>query len=100
MKAQNIVNTNGNTAPNQFIITDENLVTFQSYESTIAVYDREMQVLFVFPDWDYSKTTLKYLKQFVNEETHFNYTSQKQFEKEMLNNPNIFKAEEYHKRQK
>lgn len=64
MKVSNIVNPRGNTAPNQFIIEDGDRHVFQSYNSIIAVV--KAGVVTLDPDyWDYSVTTLKYLKIFL-----------------------------------
>lgn len=74
-----MINSNGRTVPNQFIITDGNKKVFQSYDSKIAVSNGvELEI---YPHWDYSKTTLRYLKQFINEETRYEYETKKQFEK-------------------
>ena len=55
----------GNKVANQFIITDKGAVTFQSYDSIIAVIvDGEIFLDSVF--WNYSKTTSKYLNKFLN----------------------------------
>lgn len=78
-KVENMTSRNGNKVANQFVITsydDNHSVSkkiFQSYETTIAItnyvcgrptdphtliLDRKM--------WDYSKTTMKYLNQFLS----------------------------------
>lgn len=69
MKVRNVVNTNGNSIPNQFIIEDGNRLVFQSYTSTIAILegDGDDQIITFGRDWDYSRTTMKYLNQFLNE---------------------------------
>lgn len=51
---------------NQFIIKNENEIYLQSYESTVAKIS-ENGILWLGHDWDYSKTTLKYLYLFINE---------------------------------
>lgn len=69
MKVQNITSEHsGLKVANQFIITDGNRTLFQSYESPIIEIDRESQIITVFPNWDYSKTTGKYRNQFMNNE--------------------------------
>ena len=50
---------------NQFIIRDGGKTVFQSYDSTIAIY--ENGVLTLGHDWDYSKTTSKHLYLFIDE---------------------------------
>ena len=72
MKVENIVNGKGNTIANQFIITDSDRVVFQSYTSKIAEYNWNTGILKLCGDmWDYSNTTRKYFKVFINE--HCNY---------------------------
>ena len=71
MKVYNLENPNGNKVPNQFVINDGKAVYFQSYNSIIAKYAKGKLTL--FPDWDYSMTTRKYLYQFLKEEAHFFY---------------------------
>lgn len=77
IKVENMTSRNGNKIANQFVIRSydaNNIVNkevFQSYKTTIAMHvcgmstsqhyvilDREM--------WDYSKTTMKYLNQFLS----------------------------------
>lgn len=45
---------------NQFVIYTGDARIFQSYNSVIAIYEREKPLL-LGKDWDYSKTTLKHL---------------------------------------
>lgn len=73
---------------NQFIIYYDNGVAFQSYCSLIAVLSG--QHLFInWNKWDYSKTTLKHLKMFINEYTPYTYENKQQFLKEIRNNEMI-----------
>ena len=85
MLVTNLISTKGNKVPNQFAIELEDANYFQSYESTCAkvadevkgmeiaknyygnFYERPVikKVLTLGHDWDYSKTTVKYLKQFL-----------------------------------
>ena len=74
---------------NQYLITVGNIITFQSYNSTIASYNRLTGNLKVFKDWDYSNTTRKHFKMFINELTIFNYETKKQWIKEMNENNKI-----------
>ena len=88
MKVQHLRTAKGNPAVNQFVINNEDGETvFQSYASKIATYKNG--VLFIGNKWDYSVTTLKYFKQFVNDFTCFIYETKKQFEKEIGTNPDI-----------
>jgi len=84
-----IKNLNGYA--NQFLINDEkeNKIFFQSYKSLIAEYDKTNNTLKLYTDWDYSKTTLRHLKAFINEETPFNYINKADFEKEIRDNNQI-----------
>lgn len=50
---------------NQFIIRSDNTITFQSYNSTVAILKNG--VLTLGSDWDYSRTTLKHLYKFFND---------------------------------
>lgn len=67
MRVKNMISSNGNYVPNQFIITDDNKVAFQSYASTIAVIDYLKRTITLGVDWDYSRTTGKYRNLFFDE---------------------------------
>ncbi|MBO7731812.1 MAG: hypothetical protein J6S67_04650 [Methanobrevibacter sp.] len=73
---------------NQFVITFYNdgiIWAFQSYRSLIALYSPETKELYINQDkWDYSKTTLKHFKAFVNEYTCYNYETKLDFVKNTL----------------
>ena len=56
---------NGNKVPNQFIIDNGNKTIFQSYKTIVAVKENG-EVTLDSKALDYSATTLKYLKQFLN----------------------------------
>ena len=72
--------------PNQFIIHTPNKVLFQSYSSIIAVLDDRdnVQPLTLGRDWDYSRTTLKYLYKFLDKYTHYNFEHSKQHIQKMI----------------
>ena len=55
----------GEAVKNQYIIEFSGSVAFQSYNSLIAIYNREEKRLTLGYDWDYSRTTQKYLYQFL-----------------------------------
>ena len=55
---------------NQFVIEEKGKTTFQSYDSTIAIL--EVGELTFGEDWQYSRTTLKYLYLFLKEYTYRN----------------------------
>ena len=67
MKVKNIVNNNGNTVPNQFIISDGGRDIFQSYKTIIAIVSVNDIVLDTGA-LDYSRTTCKYLYQFLGKD--------------------------------
>ena len=59
-KVEQMINDRGNGAVNQFVLYVGNTIAFQSYDSTIAIVDRDNKTVVLFPDWDYSKTTGKH----------------------------------------
>ncbi len=68
MKVSNFTSNNGNTIANQFLITEKNKQTFQSYKSIIAVRNYKTQKTYLDEYfWDYSATTGKYRNQFLGE---------------------------------
>lgn len=47
---------------NQFVIYNNDYAIFQSYSSTIAIYKKSTNTLYLnYAKWDYSRTTLKHL---------------------------------------
>lgn len=62
-----VSNRTGEAVKNQYVIKFNNYIAFQSYDSLIAVYDRDSNNLILGCDFDYSVTTLKYLHQFLYE---------------------------------
>jgi len=68
MKVSNFTSNNGNTIANQFLITEKNKQTFQSYKSIIAVKNYKTQKTYLDEYyWNYSVTTGKYRNQFLGE---------------------------------
>lgn len=65
MKVSNMFSSNGNQVPNQFIIDNGNKIAFQSYNTIIAIKENG-KVILDSNALEYSNTTLKYLKQFLN----------------------------------
>lgn len=59
MKIQNLISSNGNKIANQFSVNHNGIRYFQSYDSVCAKYSDN--ILTLGCDWDYSRTTLKYL---------------------------------------
>jgi hypothetical protein len=64
MRVSNMKSARGNDVPNQFIITDDNSVVFQSYRSVIAKKTAG-GIILDSTYWDYSNTTRKYRNQFL-----------------------------------
>lgn len=67
MKVENIIGSNGNPVRNQFVITDGDVRTFQSYGSVICRIDGSGRVTLDERFWDYSQTTGKYRNIFLGE---------------------------------
>ena len=65
MKVSNMYSNNGKQVPNQFIIENGNKTVFQSYKTIVAVKENGKVTLDINA-LDYSATTLKYLKRFLN----------------------------------
>lgn len=79
---------------NQYIIiNDDGSITFQSYDSIIATVKDKTVITLNFKDkkplWDYSNTTRKHFKLFVNEYTAYKYIDKTQFIKLIKENENI-----------
>lgn len=65
MKVRNLINANGNTVANQFVIEDGNEICFQSYDSLVCKVVNSKVILGC--DFDYSRTTAKHLHTFMEE---------------------------------
>ena len=80
MNITQLINQKGNPVANQFIINDGENVTFQSYQSKIATYNKVDKTLKLYGTvWDYSNTTRKHFKTFINDFTCFGYDNKSQF---------------------
>ena len=82
---------------NQFVIFySDGLTAFQSYNTIICIFDNCSGKLYInWHYWDYSKTTSKHLKIFINEYTCYNYESKNQFLKFLMSdNENVILFEE------
>ena len=80
---------------NQYVITyyDNGVLywAFQSYQSLIAIYSPTTKEMAInWSKFDYSKTTSKHLKLFINEYTCYKYETLKQFTGFIKSNNNIF----------
>lgn len=85
MKIRNMQSPRGNDVPNQFIIETSKGRYFQSYDSIIAFLPWEIMgnVSGIKLDenyWDYSRTTMKYLCQFLRHHTSDAINSKKDIE--------------------
>jgi hypothetical protein len=69
IKVRNIINANGRPTANQFEIVDvDNATFFQSYNTLIAeVRDSDGQVYLDEYYWDYSRTTMRHLYNFLRQ---------------------------------
>ena len=69
IKVRNIINANGRPTANQFEIVDvDNATFFQSYSTLIAeVRDSDGQVYLDEYYWDYSRTTMRHLYNFLRQ---------------------------------
>ena len=65
--AGNMLGRTGKPVANQFVIMMPNGCLFQSYNSRICYYNVDENKLYLGPDWNYSRTTSKYLAQFLRE---------------------------------
>jgi hypothetical protein len=65
MKVENLLNDRLNRAANQFVITTENGIFFQSYESMICKFHNGR--LYVTPKWNFSNTTRRHFYIFLRD---------------------------------
>jgi hypothetical protein len=92
-KIENMISQKGHKVANQFKIFATDKTTFQSYDSVVC--DWNGTTLYLYDNvWDYSNTTRKYFKSFLEEETNINYESRKDFIKQIETNPNIVVIQE------
>lgn len=66
-KVYSLKGRTGEAVRNQFIIESNRDRSFQSYNSVVAVWDKQAKKLTLGEDWNCSKTTLKYFWQFVRD---------------------------------
>lgn len=76
MKIYNLINKQGNAVKNQFVIHEENLIKFQSYDSLICIIDNDKKEVTLFEEWTFSPTTTKHFLQFFNDYMGYNATYQ------------------------
>ena len=68
IKVKNMTSGKGNEVPNQFVITTPEGRYFQSYQSIIAFKPYHGKIQLDGSTWDYSATTSKYRRSFLNGE--------------------------------
>tara|TARA_S200002703_G_C3584536_1_gene179514 strand:+ start:187 stop:459 length:273 start_codon:yes stop_codon:yes gene_type:complete len=68
IKVKNMTSGKGNEVPNQFLITTPEGRYFQSYRSIIAFEPYHGKIQLDESTWDYSNTTSKYRRSFLNGE--------------------------------
>ena len=68
IKVKNMTSNAGNEVPNQFVITTPEGRYFQSYRSIIAFKPYHGKIQLDEDTWDYSNTTSKYRRLFLNGE--------------------------------
>ena len=68
IKVRNMTSGKGNEVPNQFVITTPEGRYFQSYQSIIAFKPYHGKIQLDGSTWDYSATTSKYRRSFLNGE--------------------------------
>lgn len=84
MKVNNL-----NGYANQFVLIGENKTTFQSYNSLVAHLMKDNHLFLDGDTWDYSTTTRRHFKAFINEYTPYTYEDKAQWLKEIETNDNI-----------
>ena len=69
IKVNNLINNNDRAVANQFVIYDqkEGTTIFQSYESIVCIIYHTKNTITFGVDWDYSRTTMKHLNNFIRE---------------------------------
>lgn len=83
MKVRMLKRPRGTAMVNQLVINEGRKTWFQSYDSVIIEIDREYQKITVGRDWDYSITTTRCLKQFLNEEMQWSSEEVDEFKKKL-----------------
>lgn len=83
-------NKSYNIANNQMIIEEDTYLTFYSYNTCIAKFNKKDNKLYLNSEmWDYSKTTRRYFKLFIEEYTNLAYKNKKEFLKLISDTENI-----------
>lgn len=97
LKAKNMKSLKGNKVVNQIEImdTENNIVSFASYESPIIELDLNKKKITVYPDYDYSRTTSQYLHRFLQEKGFDKISNKKSLEKAIETGTTIIDNCEY-----
>ena len=82
---KNIMKVEQLESKNQFVMEDDKKLIFQSYDSIIAIYDKENDVMTLGKDWDYSTTTSKYLYKFIDIYFYYSYGQYEQLAHDLCN---------------
>lgn len=85
---KNIMKVEQFEVKNQFILEDDKQLIFQSYNSIIAVYDKENDEMVLGYDWNYSTTTSKYLYKFIDTYFYYGNSKYKDLSKDLCNSNN------------
>lgn len=72
---QQLINDNGNSAANQFVIKTKKATYFQSYDSVVCMLNGKNIIL--SENWNYSNTTRKHLYMFLRQNGICNLSSAK-----------------------
>lgn len=68
--------------PNHVVIERDNEISFYSYDTFVACYNKKEDKLYLNSYvWDYSNTTRKYFKTFIDSFTSFSYKTKQNFVK-------------------
>lgn len=79
IRVKQMINNNGYAVMNHFIIVEGNKRILQSYDSIVAIVDRDAEgsdLLTLGRDWDYSRTTMKYVHQFLQQTLGWDITAE------------------------
>ena len=90
----NLINKQGNAVKNQFVITEDGKITFQSYNSKIV--EIEGTWITFYPNYNYSATTSKHRNKFLSDVLGVDITSkdvETMIKEKRFNNFNIILME-------
>ena len=67
MMVSQLINKQGNAVKNQFIISNRDVTTFQSYDSKIVEINRKECTIVFYPAYNFSVTTSKHRNKFLSD---------------------------------